>query len=177
MLKFFRQKSKGANERDIYNLYADKMLFVCYRYLNNLMDAEEVLHNGFIKVFDNIGKFEERHEKGFEYWVKKIMVNESLMFLRKRINFKLISIDDVNEKEFFTSSINDEMEPETFFNVLNELPVGYKTIFNLFAIEEYSHKEIAKMLGITESTSRSQLTKARKLLQHKILKNKESLYA
>jgi RNA polymerase sigma-70 factor (ECF subfamily) len=140
------------------------------------MDAEEVMHNGFMKVFNNLEKFEERHEKGFEYWIKRIMVNECLMFLRKRINFKLVSIENVNESDFENEDFSDKMYPQTYLNLINELPPGYKTIFNLFAIEEYTHKEIAEALGIAESTSRSQLTKARKILQQKIQK-KESLYA
>jgi RNA polymerase sigma factor (sigma-70 family) len=176
MIKLFRHKSREFSEKDIYNLYAEKMLFLCYRYLNDLMDAEEVLHNGFMKVFDNLEKFEERHEKGFEFWVKKIMINESLMFLRKRINFKLISIDNVIENELGEVEFTDKMETEAYLNVINELPVGYKTIFNLYAIEGYTHIEIAELLGISESTSRSQLTKARKLLQQKIIKI-ENLYA
>jgi RNA polymerase sigma factor (sigma-70 family) len=176
MIKLFRQRSKEATEKEIYNLYAERMLFLCYRYLNNLMDAEEVLHNGFMKVFDNLGKFEERHEKGFEFWIKKIMINECLMFLRKRVNFQLISIDEINEKEIDKENLRDDMEPEVYLNLINELPVGYKTIFNLYAIEGYAHNEIAEILGIAESTSRSQLTKARKLLQQKIIKT-ESLYA
>jgi RNA polymerase sigma factor (sigma-70 family) len=177
MIKLFGLKSKETLEKNIYNQFAEKMLFLCFRYLNNLMDAEEVLHNGFIKVFDNLGKFEERFEKSFEFWIKKIMVNECLMFLRKRTNFQLISIDDINEKEFLDNGIDLQMEAEEYFNLLNELPLGYKTVFNLYAIEEYSHKEIADMLGIAESTSRSQLAKARKLLSQKLSKRKESLYA
>jgi RNA polymerase sigma-70 factor (ECF subfamily) len=104
------------------------------------------------------------------------MVNECLMFLRKRINFKLVSIENVNESDFENEDFSDKMDPQTYLNLINELPPGYKTIFNLFAIEEYTHKEIAEALGIAESTSRSQLTKARKILQQKIQK-KESLYA
>ena len=104
------------------------------------------------------------------------MVNESLMFLRKRTNFKLISIDCINDKDIQELNFCDVMEPESYLKIINELPVGYRTVFNLYAIEGYAHNEIAAMLGIAESTSRSQLTKARKILKQKIIKS-ESLYA
>jgi len=176
MIKYLKYKSKKNNEKVIYNTFAEKMLLLCYRYLNNIMDAEEAMHNGFIKVFANIKRFKPKHENSFEAWIKKIMINECLMFLRKKVNFTLIAIDEIKEQgnKAFESTTNFEVE--TYLELINELPVGYKTVFNLYAIEGYAHKEIAEILKISESTSRSQLTKARKLLQTKIIK-KESLYA
>jgi len=176
MIRIFRRKPNELTEKEIYNLFAEKMLVLCFRYLNNLMDAEEVLHNGFIKIFGNLKHFEEKHDNGFECWIRKIMVNESLMFLRKRTNFKLISIDSTHDDEMEPIDFKHGMETESYLKIINGLPVGYRTVFNLYAIEGYTHSEIANMLGITESTSRSQLTKARKILQQKIIKI-ESLYA
>lgn len=150
------------------------MLLLCYRYTGNLMDAEEVMHNGFLKIFANLKKFKSKHEKGFEFWVRKIMVNESLMFLRKNTNFRLVTIEESKAEE--ATEIITDLSLEGYLEVIKELPSGYRTVFNLFAIEGYSHKEIAGMLKISESTSRSQLTKARKLLQQKINKD-ERLYA
>lgn len=177
MIKLFRQKSKALSEKEIYDLFAERMLVLCFRYIGNLMDAEEILHDGFIKVFGHMHKFEERHEKGFECWIKKIMVNECLMFLRKNHNFRLISMDEVNEKDLIKQDCPDSLDAESYFSVLNSLPVGYRTVFNLYAIEGYSHHEISEFLKITESTSRSQLSKARKMLQNKLLKQTDSLYA
>jgi RNA polymerase sigma-70 factor (ECF subfamily) len=141
------------------------------------MDGEEMMHNGFMKVFRHLHKFEERHEKGFEYWIKKIMVNECLMYLRKNHNFKLISMDEVNENDLINQGYSETIDAEACFSVLNNLPVGYRTVFNLYTIEGYSHHEISELLGIMESTSRSQLSKARKILQQKIFNQKDSLYA
>ena len=177
MIKLSGQKTKENREREIYFRFAEKMLITCMRYLGNIMDAEEVLHNGFMKVFVNLEKYEDRHEKSFECWIRKIMLNECLMLLRKRVNFKLVSVDEVNENELVNPVFPDNDDAEMYWNLISSLPVGYRTVFNLFAIEEYSHKEIAEILDITESTSRSQLTKARKLLQQKLRKQDDSLYA
>ena len=162
-------KSKKSSDKEIYDLYAERMFLLCYRYLNNMLDAEEVLHNGFMKVFSNLRKFKEKHENSFEYWIRKIMINECLMFLRKRNNFKLIPFDEAVTIDTGIE-LNDSFESEDYLKLINDLPVGYRTVFNLFAIEGYKHNEIAEILNISESTSRSQLTKARKLLKQKIIK-------
>lgn len=168
--------SKKSKEKELYDAFAEKMLLLCYRYLNNLMDAEEVMHNGFLKVFSHMNSFNERHERSFEFWIKKIMVNESLMFLRKGTNFNLVSINEIKESECATYETHSNALEESYLQMITDLPTGYRTVFNLFAVEGYSHKEIAELLQIAESTSRSQLTKARKLLQQKILTD-GSLYA
>lgn len=175
MGKPLRLKSKKNTDKEIYDLFAEKMFLLCFRYLNNMLDAEEVLHNGFMKVFRNLRKFKEKHENSFEYWIRKIMVNECLMFIRKRTNFKLIPIDEAGEINSGTE-LGDSLESKDFLNLINSLPVGYRTVFNLYAIEGYKHNEIAGMLNIGESTSRSQLSKARNLLKKKIIKD-EILYA
>lgn len=172
MLKHLKKKTKEQKEREIYDQFAEEMLALCFRYLGNIMDAEEVMHNGFIKAFDNISKFVKYHENSLKFWIKKIMVNECLMFLRKKKEFKIVAYEDIMENEIIESNI----ETEDYLSLLNKLPAGYRTVFNLYAIEGYSHKEVAEMLKISESTSRSQLTKARKLLQEGVKKNK-SRYA
>ncbi len=170
MAKPIRFKSKKNTDKEIYDLYVEKMFLLCYRYLNNILDAEEVLHNGFMKVFVNLGKYEEQHKNSFEFWIRKIMVNECLMFIRKRTNFKLIPIEEISEI-VFEEEFSNSIESEEYLKLINNLPIGYRTVFNLYAIEGYKHTEIAKMLKISESTSRSQLSKARKLLKQKIIKN------
>lgn len=141
------------------------MFRICYRYIGNHMDTEEVVQNGFLKVFLNLSKMDFRGNKQFENWLITIFINESINFLkRKTVDF--ISLD--NMQVSLSSDPVYYLEEEDYFQLLLELPTGYRTVFNLFAIEGYSHKEIAEKLNISESTSRSQLTKARKFLQHKI---------
>ncbi len=176
MIKPFNINKKKDREREIYDAYADNMMLLCFRYLGNILDAEEAMHNGFIKVFSNLKKFKLLHENSFGAWVKKIMINECLMSLRKKVNFKMVSLDEINEIEDNNFESHSGVNIESYLALINQLPAGYKTIFNLYAIEGYSHKEIAIMLKINESTSRSQLTKARKMLQQK-LERKEDLYA
>lgn len=176
MIKPLKVNKKKNREREIYEAFVENMMLLCIRYLGNILDAEEAMHNGFIKVFTNLKKFKPENENSFGAWVKKIMINECLMFLRKKVNFKLISLDEINEikDDYFES--HNFANIESYLALINQLPIGYKTIFNLYAIEGYSHKEISIMLKITESTSRSQLTKARKLLQQKLVR-KGNLYA
>jgi RNA polymerase sigma-70 factor (ECF subfamily) len=129
------------------------------------MDAEEVVQNGFLKVFLNMSRMDYRGVKQFENWLITIFINESINFLkRKTIDF--VSFDEISGS--LTSEPANYPEEEDYYQLLLELPVGYRTVFNLFAIEGYSHKEIAEKLDISESTSRSQLTKARKFLQQKL---------
>ncbi len=129
------------------------------------MDTEEVVQNGFLKLFQNIAKMDYRGEKQFENWIITIFINESINFL-KRKNIEFISLDEISGS--IASEPINYHEDEDYYNLLLELPTGYRTVFNLYAIEGYSHKEIANKLNISESTSRSQLTKARKFLQNKL---------
>ena len=157
---------KISKEQEIFNNYADRMFRICYRYIGNQMDTEEIVQNGFLKVFLNMTKMDYRGKKQFENWLITIFINESINFLkRKTIDF--VSLDELSNN--LTSEPAGYQDGEDYYQLLQELPVGYKTVFNLFAIEGYSHKEIAEMLRISESTSRSQLTKARKLLQRKLI--------
>jgi RNA polymerase sigma factor (sigma-70 family) len=141
------------------------MFRICYRYIGNQMDTEEVVQNGFLKVFQNIAKMEYRGIKQFENWLITIFINESLNFL-KRKNIEFISLNEISD-DIASEPLNYHGE-EDYYQLLLELPIGYRTVFSLYAIEGYSHKEIADRLDISESTSRSQLTKARKFLQKKI---------
>lgn len=141
------------------------MFRICFRYIGNQMDTEEIVQNGFLKVFRNMTRMDYRGKKQFENWLISIFINESINFLKKkRIDF--ISIDEISSSLISEPVIYQE--EEDYYQLLLELPTGYRTVFNLFAIEGYSHKEIADKLDISESTSRSQLSKARKSLQEKI---------
>lgn len=149
----------------LYQFYAGKMMAVCKRYLGNSPDAEDTLMEGFMKVFSKIDAFQG--QGSFEGWIRKIITNEALMKIRKNHTFQSI---DINESWDISTPDNalmnlrvDEIE-----KMIEELPTGYRTIFNLYAIEGYSHKEIADLLEISEGTSKSQLSRARMILQSKM---------
>ncbi|MDB5262331.1 MAG: polymerase sigma-70 factor [Adhaeribacter sp.] len=159
------QKGEGKAQKFVYEKYAAIMLGICMRYLKNQMDAEEIMLNGFVRIFGHAGQFQNKGS--FEGWMKRIVVNEALGFLRKKEPMHLAI-----EKEHIqvAAEANAEMDlaVEDLLNLLHELPAGYRTVFNLYAIEGYSHKEIAEMLDINEGTSKSQLSKARAMLQRRL---------
>ncbi|MCC5944849.1 MAG: RNA polymerase sigma factor [Bernardetiaceae bacterium] len=153
---------KRGSERALYEHFADKMLAVAMRYIGNRFEAEDVLLTAFMKIFDNLNTFKK--EGSFEGWIRRIVTNEALGYLRKnrKVFFEEIDVADYNEQ--FTPPTT-KMEAEDLMQLVRALPVGYRTVFNLYAIEGYSHQEIAEQLGINENTSKSQLSRARKLLQ------------
>jgi len=161
------KKQHAASQKYLYNLYAGKMLSVCMRYITNKAEAEDVLQEGFIKIFANIIHF--REEGSFEGWMRRIFVNTALSALRvKQLKFSE-SIDNHINQSQVNPSVFDKIGAQEIFDVIRTLPNGYRVVFNLFAIEGYSHKEIAAMLNITESTSRTQFLKARNVLKEKFL--------
>lgn len=161
-------KRRPKAQEALYTRLAPKMLGVCVRYINDRNEAEHVMVGGMIKVFEKIEQYSG--EGSLEGWVRRIMVNESLMYLRKH---QAMSIEvEISEAETALNfkSLEDNLSAEDLLRLINELPIGYKTVFNLYAIEGYSHKEIAEMLAISIQTSKSQLSRARKLLQNKLAK-------
>ncbi|SFF86787.1 RNA polymerase sigma factor [Pontibacter chinhatensis] len=159
------QQADGKAQKLLYERFASQMYGVCLRYLKNQMDAEEALLNGFMKIYQHIDRFEGKGS--FEGWVRRIMVNESLAFLRKKEPLHIAIEDSYIQVANPTSADHDLAEGE-LLELLRTLPAGYRAVFNLYAIEGYSHKEIADMLGITEGTSKSQLSKARTMLQRRL---------
>jgi len=161
------KSGKNRAQRKLYDWYAVPMYRVSYRYLKNEFDTEEALSNGFMKVFDNITRLQVKSERHLFNWMKRIMINESLMHLRRQVRF-----DQLEDEGLSVASdnalITDQMDAEDLYAVIQGLPKGYRTIFNMYVVDGYSHDEIAKELNITESTSRSQLTKARKMLREQI---------
>lgn len=156
------QKGKPSAQRELYEKYSHRMMGVCRRYINSHVEAEDVLIGGFTKVFDKIGQY--KHEGSFEGWLRRVMVNEALGYLRKnRSMYVEVEIEQAEYRAEYPE--NTELEAEDLLQLINQLPTGYKTVFNLYAIEGYSHKEIAEMLQISENTSKSQLSRARTLLQ------------
>ncbi len=158
-------KGDRKAQRKLFDQYAPLMLAVCRRYVRRLEEAEEVLSNGFIKVFDKLKCFEDKGS--FEGWIRKIMVNESLNHLRK--GQKIFIEVDPSEFENENIMFSDELDAQHLMILIDQLPIGYRTVFNMYAIEGYKHDEIADMLGISANTSKSQLSKARHLLQQKVL--------
>ena len=171
LIKKAIQSNREAQQR-LYNLHAPKMLSVCRYYIKDIQFAEEVMLNGFLKVFTNLKNFEQNGS--FEGWIRRIMIRESISFLRKKQHIEFV----IQEDEFNEASINtvySDMDVEEIQSLIDALPDGYRIVFVMYAIEGYKHQEIAALLNITEGTSKSQLFKARKILQKKIIKlNKTS---
>jgi RNA polymerase sigma-70 factor (ECF subfamily) len=154
-------------QKRIYDHFVSRMFRLCKRYVTNQQDAEELLMNGFLKFFKSLDKFEYQEQNSLEVYLKRIMVNECLMFLRKTKAVQ-ISTDSILELANETENVLHQLEAEELYQLVLSLPTGYRTVFNLYAIEGYSHAEIAQNLKISEGTSKSQLSKARALLQEKL---------
>ncbi|MEI6435937.1 MAG: RNA polymerase sigma factor [Bacteroidota bacterium] len=168
-------RDPGAIEA-LYDSFAPKFLSLCYRYCGNREDAEDILHDGFIKIIQNIHKFQVRSNGTLEAWMRRIIVNASLNFIRGRIKEqKIVDIDplidriDLHDEAAFDPEEEYLMiEPDKIMALICELPAGYRTVFNMFVFERYGHKEIAEALGFSENTSKSQLSKARAFLRKKL---------
>lgn len=153
---------RHAQQR-LFDLYSPRMYGICRRYLKNTMQAEDVLVMAFTKVFERIGQF--KGEGSFEGWIRRITVNEALTALRKS---RVMTVEtDLEHAEYALDyeSLSDHLEAEDLLRLIEQLPPGYRIVFNMYAIDGYSHKEIAEQLGITENTSKSQLSRARVYLQ------------
>ena len=162
-------KKASRNNRDaqrlLFEMHAPKMLSVCRYYISDLQHAEEAMLNGFLKVFSNLNSF--KNEGSFEGWIRRIMVRESISFLRQQKNVEFF-VEAVETHYEYTNEIETEIEVEEIQQLIDALPDGYRMVFVMYAIEGYKHHEIAKALNITEGTSKSQLFKSRKMLQKKI---------
>ena len=158
------QRGEAAAQREVYDRYARRMLAVCMRYIQDDMEAEDVMIGGFMRVF---GKLDQYQFAGsFEGWMRKIMVNEALQQVRRNHGLHLeTDIAEVHNDAAVMHTDNNELETQDLLDMVRQLPGGYRTVFNLYAIEGYAHKEIAEQLGISENTSKSQLSRARALLQ------------
>ena len=162
--------SKGNQkaQHELFELFASKMLSVCRQYMKNNVLAEEVMLTGFLKVFTNLNSF--KSQGSFEGWIRRIMINECISFIRVQKKVKFIEDETYFEESY--NNIESQFSVEDIQSVIDFLPDGYKMVFNLFAIEGFKHQEIAEMLGINEGTSKSQLSHARKMLQDNINKLK-----
>lgn len=150
----------------LYNMLSPKMFAVCLRYAPDYNTAQDLLQEGFVKVFRHIEKF--RGDGSFEGWVRRIFVNTAIEHFRKQVNLYAIHDSDVKGFEYYHQGALETLKEQDIMNMIQKLSDGYRTVFNLYVIEGYSHKDIGEMLGISEGTSKSQLARARYLLQKMI---------
>ena len=159
-------------QQKIYSKFSPKMLSVCRQYIKDLHNAEDIMITAFMKCFTNLNKFE--HKGSFEGWIRRIMINECISYIRVQKKVKFIEDENYFEDSF--NNIESQFSVDDIQFLIDNLPDGYKMVFNLYCVEGFKHQEIATMLGINEGTSKSQLSHARKMLQEQInkLKNYEN---
>lgn len=165
------KKQDRAAQRALYDKYSPLFYSICLRYLKNQQDAEDVLLESFYKIYTKIDQY--KNQGSFEGWMKRIVINESLMQLRKKKNFHLhVELENAAQAKEEAVALQDLLYEE-LLGLMEELPPGYRTVFNLYVIEGYKHREIAEMLGISINTSKSQLILAKKKLKE-LYKKKQS---
>jgi len=162
LIQACKKKSRRA-QQELFDRYSPTMFGVCKRYLKNAETAEDVLVEAFYKVLTKLDSYSG--EGSFEGWIRRIVVNEALMNLRKNKNLKLNVEINPNLDRPTTMNVEDDLAAADILNLLNQLPTGYRTVFNLYVVEGYKHREIAELLGISINTSKSQLILAKKKMQ------------
>lgn len=167
-----RRQNRQAQKR-LYEQYSSKFYALCCRYVKDKMEAEDVLITAFTKILDKIDQY--TGEGNFEGWMRKVMVNEALSYLRKHKNMYLETTIEAANFEPDYNKLENQLEAEDLMKLIETLPSGYKIVFNMYAIDGYSHKEIAEQLGITESTSKSQLSRARTALQKSLIETEQRM--
>jgi RNA polymerase sigma factor (sigma-70 family) len=169
-----RALTKGDHnaQRLFYEKFSGKFLAICSRYINERMAAEDLMVESMMKIFEKVSQFS--FKGSFEGWAKRLVVNEALMYLRAKKMLE-VGLDDVGEMHNSYSQ-NLDLESEELMQLIRALPNGYRTVFNLYAIEGYNHAEIAEMIGISEGTSKSQLSRARTILQEQLTKSEKYGY-
>lgn len=167
LVERIRQKDQRAMSQ-LYQMYIGELSSVCYRYVPSGEDAKDVLQNSFVKIFTSLPTIDYRSEEALRGWMRRIVVNEALLFLRERKKLRFepmmpqTTLMDDEEPE------SEQILPDVLHRLVSELPDGYRTVLNLYVFEGYSHRQIAELLGITESTSASQLYFAKRLLARRI---------
>jgi RNA polymerase sigma-70 factor, ECF subfamily len=171
LIKRLKQDNREAQEL-LFNRFSSKMLGVCRQYITDRHRAEELMLNGFLKVFKKLNTF--KSEGSFEGWIRRIMINECLSYLRK--NDRLLFVEDPQIFEETISEKEPEEDVSALQKLIDDLPESWRVVFNLYAVEGYKHKEIGLMLDITEMTSRSRYFKAKKQLQAAYLNLKDKIH-
>jgi RNA polymerase sigma-70 factor (ECF subfamily) len=161
-------KGKYSAQEALYREFAPQMLGVCMRYSPNQADAEDTLQEAFLKIFDNIGSF--KFKGAFEGWMRRIMVNTALEKYRKNKSTKIVEETDIYIKEYEENDLNNDSEIplSVLLEMIQDLPERYRMVFNLYALDGYSHNEIAEVMSISVGTSKSNLSRARVILQKKV---------
>jgi RNA polymerase sigma-70 factor (ECF subfamily) len=164
-------QNQPAAQQELYNRYSPKMLSVCYRFARNREDAEDMLQESFIRVFTQIHQFQAKGS--FEGWIRRIIVHTCINHLKKHKKFNdSVDISQAQNLVIREDNIPSIIQAKQVIDCIRSLPLGYRTVLNLFAIEGYSHREIALMLDIQESTSRSQYTRAKSMLEQILVHKK-----
>lgn len=161
------RRRNAQAQKNLYDRYAGKLFALCCRYVKEKMEAEDVLIIAFTKILERIDQF--KGDGSFEGWMKRIVVNESLTYLRRNKNMYLEMDIEAADREPDFDKLESHLQAEDLMKMIESLPAGYRLVFNLYAIDGYSHKEIADQLGITENTSKSQLSRARAALQKSLV--------
>lgn len=171
-LDLSEQCRQGNNRarKELYEQYAGRMLGVCLRYAGDRDTAQDLLHDGFLKIFNSFDKFTWRGNGSLRAWMERVMINTALQFLRKNdVMSQAMALEEVPETYDEPDASAVETIPQNvLMKFINDLPVGYRTVFNLYTFEEKSHKEIALLLGINEKSSASQLFRAKSVLAKKV---------
>jgi len=157
-------------QEELYRRFAPKMFGICLRFTKNKMEAEDVLQEGFIKIFTHLKDY--RNDGSLEGWIRRTMINTAINYYKKRAKqFSDVQIESMEITDKKVESVIDKLSADELLSVIQDLPDGYRMVFNLSVIEGFTHKEVGDMLGISENTSKSQLSRARTVLQGKIKKN------
>ncbi len=159
------KKGLPQYQRALYDQYSRKMYGLCQRYADNTDDAQDILQEGFIRVFRKVDTF--RGQGSFEGWIRRIMVHTSIEHYRRNSRYFMVEVEQAHGVEL-EATVLSSMGRDEILQLVNQLPVGYRTVFNLYVIEGYTHQEIGLMLDISVGTSKSQLSRAKKILQEKI---------
>lgn len=164
-------RKEAQAQEYLFKTFSSRMLGICTRYSDSIEEAEDIMQEGFIKIFHKLDTF--KHNGSLEGWMKRIMINTALDLFRKNKNFKYtIDIETIEYTAETNQHVLESMGAKDLLKIIKAMPKGFRTIFNLYAIEGYAHKEIANMLEITESTSKSQYSRARAYLQKILLTEK-----
>ena len=162
----FLDNTQNAKEL-LYRYFAPRMYGICLRFAGNKMEADDILHEGFIRVFTKINDF--RNEGSLEGWIRRTIINTAINYYRRNSRYsKMSELDNLDLASDNYNVVYDKISRDELLEIIQELPSGYRTVFNLNVVEGYTHKEIGELLNISDNTSKSQLNRARLLLQKKI---------
>ena len=167
LIERIRQKDQRAMSQ-LYQIYVGKLSSVCYRYVSDYDDAKDVLQNSFVKIFTSISRLDYRGEDSFKAWMKRIVANEALTQLKRKKRLVFMEHNNINEEPLDEEPRTERISADELHELICKLPDGYRMVLNLYIFEGYSHRQIAEMLNISESTSASQFYHAKRLLAKSI---------